>query len=185
MLRILFIDDDEGVLDAHVQYLRDRDDFDWDIKTASNGEKAIALLEQEEFDLIFLDLKMPGKTGLELLHEIKRKFEKTKVVIFSGYLYQFSIPDLIREGADEVLQKPSSPEPIIQMIKRLTLPQEYEPTTIVINGFNIKKVKAQVLSTLIQKVLRKTNRNVSAAAELMNVSRDCLIQMMKKYGIDQ
>jgi CheY-like chemotaxis protein len=74
-----------------------------------DGEEALALIKKEGYDLVFLDVSMPGFTGIELLRYIKENHRKEKVIILTGY------PDVGDHfckmlGADEYSEKPLGPK---------------------------------------------------------------------------
>ncbi|MDD5227014.1 MAG: response regulator [Candidatus Omnitrophica bacterium] len=79
------------------------------VEYARYGEEALNLIKEKKYDLIFLDISMPGPTGLEILRYVKENHRKEKVVILTGY------PDVDDHfckmlGADEYLEKPVDPK---------------------------------------------------------------------------
>ena len=68
-ITILWVDDEIDLLRPHIMFLEDKG---YSIVTANNGVTAIELLENNHFDLVFLDENMPGLSGLETLNRIKR-----------------------------------------------------------------------------------------------------------------
>jgi len=180
MTQILLVDDMIDLVEEEAKLLHDYG-LDYTVKTASTSDRALQLLEQEKFDLVILDLMMPKKGGVEMLHEIKRRFG-CRVLIYSAYLDNIPSPVLLREGADAVLSKPAPTDLLISTVRNLVEP-DHDTTLIIVQGYQIKDIKNQVLSTVIQKVLNKTHRNVQKAAALMGVSRECLSMMMKRLRI--
>jgi DNA-binding NtrC family response regulator len=82
-LRVLFVDDDPSWLNALRRSLR-RTCPDWQVCFASDGFKALELLESESFDVIVSDLNMPGLRGDSLLNQISEKHPETIRFILSG-----------------------------------------------------------------------------------------------------
>ncbi len=78
MHRILWVDDEIELLEPHVQILRNRG---YHVQTATSGEDALALTNQQPFDLIFLDEMMLGISGLETLQQLKRQDPYRPVVM--------------------------------------------------------------------------------------------------------
>ena len=76
--RILIVDDDEVVRRS---YLRSLESISRNIEDASNGEEALQTMEQNPFDVVLLDLRMPGQDGLSVLRTIKQKWPESEVVI--------------------------------------------------------------------------------------------------------
>ena len=181
MAHILLVDDLPEFIETERQLLQECE-LGYKVEAASTTEKATELLEHERFDLVILDLMMPKKSGLELLHEIKRRWPGTPVLIYSAYLDRIPETVLYQEGADLVLSKPASLELFINAVKKL-VSADSDTTVVIIHGYKVKEIKNQVLATIIQKVLRKAGQNLSRAAELMGISRECLSVMMKRFGI--
>ena len=68
-VNILWVDDEIDLLKAHILYLQEKG---FDVDTATNGQDALAIVEEQRFDLIFLDENMPGLSGLEVLTRLKK-----------------------------------------------------------------------------------------------------------------
>lgn len=79
------------------------------VDSVCNGDEAMSSIQKGNYDLLFLDMSMPGPTGIEILRYIKENRRKEKVVILTGY------PDLSdhfckKLGADEYVEKPVDPK---------------------------------------------------------------------------
>jgi CheY-like chemotaxis protein len=68
-IKILWADDELDFLKSHITYLEDKG---YSVQTVSNGQDAVDKINEEAFDVVFLDESMPGLTGLETLQEIKK-----------------------------------------------------------------------------------------------------------------
>jgi HD-like signal output (HDOD) protein len=82
--RILFVDDEPSILEL-LQLTVESMKGEWETKFAESGEKALALMEREAFDLVVSDMRMPGMTGAQLLNEVMRRYPGTSRIILSGY----------------------------------------------------------------------------------------------------
>src|SRR4030043_2323791 len=78
--RILIVDDDQGILDSFEVLLGDR----YDLVKAENGYEALRILETDPPQLIFLDIKMPGLDGMDVLRRLQKDQKKVGVVIITG-----------------------------------------------------------------------------------------------------
>ena len=109
-LNILVADDDEGMREMFRKWLS----FEgYRVKTASTGEKALEFVKKEYFDVIFLDVIMPGCPSFIVLGEIKRISPRTHVVMITGRMLDREFSDeLIQKGASQLLQKPFKKEEI-------------------------------------------------------------------------
>jgi DNA-binding NtrC family response regulator len=85
--------------------------------TAESGAAALQCLEQDSFDLVLLDLRMPGMDGLSLLREIKRRWPEVEVVVVTGYAALDTIKASLALGAFDYLAKPVGPEEIIHVTR--------------------------------------------------------------------
>jgi two-component system, sensor histidine kinase and response regulator len=105
--KILIIDDEEVVLDSCTQILKGSGYL---IATAPDGTKGLKLLQEFLPDLVFVDLKMPGLSGFEVLDRIY-KFDSTIVtVVITGYATVSSAVDAMKKGAYDFLPKPFTPD---------------------------------------------------------------------------
>ena len=100
---ILFVDDDPRVLSALRRGLR-REALR--IETAGNAREALARLEEEGFDLVVSDQKMPGMTGVELLKTIRARWPRTQRILLSGWTSGIPSTELEAAGLSCVLAKP-------------------------------------------------------------------------------
>ncbi|OGQ91566.1 MAG: response regulator receiver protein, partial [Deltaproteobacteria bacterium RIFOXYC2_FULL_48_10] len=79
------------------------------IQTAVNGEEALQMLDETPFGLVFLDLKMPGMDGMEVLRRIKNHWPKIRVIIITAHGTIESAVEAMKLGAVDFIQKPFSP----------------------------------------------------------------------------
>ena len=113
--KILVIDDEEVVLDSCTQVL---DGGDCRVTTANNGAEGLKRLEELQPDLIFLDLKMPGLSGLEVLERIRAKQPLMVVIVITGYATVSSAVEAMKKGAFDFLPKPFTPEELRLIARR-------------------------------------------------------------------
>ncbi len=113
--QILIIDDDMAIRDGSSQVLNRRG---FDVSEASTGAEAISLLDQYEYDLILLDLKMPDVNGLDLLRDIREKDPMVPVVIITAYGTIQNAVEAMRLGANDFLPKPFEPDELHITVQR-------------------------------------------------------------------
>ena len=109
---ILVVDDEEVVRLSHSRLLRGDD---CNVETVWNGADAIAAMERHHYDLVLLDLRMPGMDGLTTLRAIKSKWPAAEVVIITGYPSVETAKEAIRLGAYDYLTKPVPPDEVIKV----------------------------------------------------------------------
>lgn len=113
--RVLLVDDEVELLEGLQRVLARRE---LEVSRAGSGEEALAALGREDVDVVVLDLKMPGLSGLDTLREIRRRFPDRVVVVLTGHL---SDPEAMRcreLGATEVLAKPPDVPALSDLLKR-------------------------------------------------------------------
>ena len=113
--RILVVDDDEAILQSCRTIL---EDAGYDIETASGGDAALALLRHKSFDVALVDLKMPGKSGLEVLAEITVADPDLVVMIFTAFGSIESAVEAVRKGAFNYLTKPFTSEQLTTAVAK-------------------------------------------------------------------
>jgi len=105
--KIVIIDDEEIVLDSCTQIL---EGSDYDIGTASNGTMGVQLVQEQQPDLVYVDLKMPGISGIEVLEKIKEIDPTIVTVVITGYATVSSAVEAMKQGAYDFLPKPFTPD---------------------------------------------------------------------------
>ena len=112
--RILVIDDEAGIRDSLRMILQYEG---YEVVAAPSGEEGIALLEREAPDLVFLDVKMPGMDGLDVLARIKATSDSTPVVIISGHGTVSTAVEATRRGAFDFLEKPLETDRVLLTVR--------------------------------------------------------------------
>jgi two-component system nitrogen regulation response regulator NtrX len=112
--RILVVDD-EAEIRRSVRMILEYEGYD--VQEASSGPEALALVEREPPDLVFLDIKMPGVDGLEVLEKIKQTNETLPVVMISGHGTVSTAVEATKLGAFDFIEKPLASERVLVTIK--------------------------------------------------------------------
>jgi DNA-binding NtrC family response regulator len=111
----LLVDDDEGLRSDMTEYFLRQGHR---VSQAADGEQALELAEQQSFDVIVLDLVMPGRSGLEVLTELKQRNAECEVVVLSGEATVESAVEAMKLGAREVLTKPISLKELDRLVRK-------------------------------------------------------------------
>jgi DNA-binding NtrC family response regulator len=101
--RILIIDDDRAFRVSTAALLADEG---YRVDAAPGGDAGLAMLRDDRFDLLLLDLKMEGRTGLSVLEELRRTGHSVPVLMLTGYATVDSAVQALKLGADDYLTKP-------------------------------------------------------------------------------
>ncbi|PIZ26437.1 MAG: hypothetical protein COY47_00510, partial [Chloroflexi bacterium CG_4_10_14_0_8_um_filter_57_5] len=105
--RILIIDDEEVVIDSCTQILRGSH---YNLATAMNGDQGLKLVSEFQPDLVFVDLKMPGISGFEVLERIRDLDPNIVTIVITGYATVSSAVEAMKNGAYDFLPKPFTPD---------------------------------------------------------------------------
>ena len=106
-MRVLVADDEKGIRDSVAEYLR-LDAIE--VVTAENGLSALRLLNEEDFDVLVMDLKMPGATGIEVLRKLDETGIEIPVIMISAYGDVEDAVEAMKLGAEDYLVKPFETE---------------------------------------------------------------------------
>ena len=90
-----------------------------DLVEAEDGAKAVELYPAEKPDMVFMDITMPNKDGLETLKEIKAMDPKATIVMCSAMGQETMVMDSIKSGAKDFIVKPFKPERILSTVKKI------------------------------------------------------------------
>ncbi|MBN2506544.1 MAG: response regulator [Verrucomicrobia bacterium] len=112
---LLIIDDEEVVLDSCTQVLGGGD---CRVLTAGNGAEGLQRIDESPPDLVFVDLKMPGLSGLEVLERIRARDPLMVVIVITGYATVSSAVEAMKKGAFDFLPKPFTPEELRLIARR-------------------------------------------------------------------
>jgi len=103
MIKLLFIDDEKGITDALQSFFGERGFY---TRAANNGEDALKLVENEKFSIAFLDVRMKGMNGLEVLERMRKLDQDIKVLMLTVHEEKEIIEKAKSLGADECITKP-------------------------------------------------------------------------------
>jgi len=131
---ILIVDDDEGIRSLVKKYLNEKNYL---ITTASDAEKAYEKIKIVKFDLIILDIMMPGKSGLDFLNEYKRNIN-TPVILLTAKGEPSERIEGLEKGADDYLPKPFEPKELDLRIRNIINKTKQKNNKRIIEFQNVK-----------------------------------------------
>jgi DNA-binding NarL/FixJ family response regulator len=124
VIRILVVDDHSVVRKGLIQIVTDSPGMEV-AGEASSGQEALELVRSHPFDVVILDIAMPGRSGLDILRELKAENPALKMLVLSMYSEeQYAIRSL-RDGASGYLTKGCPPEELIQAIQIVATGKRY------------------------------------------------------------
>ncbi|MDK6862675.1 response regulator transcription factor [Nosocomiicoccus ampullae] len=113
--KVLVVDDEERIRKLVILYL-EADDYE--ITEADNGDDALELALNEDFDLIILDVMMPGKDGFEVTRQL-RMHKSTPILLLTAKGEENDVLEGFEAGADDYVKKPFSPREVLQRTKAI------------------------------------------------------------------
>lgn len=114
--QILIVDDEEFLRRSLAMILQRAG---YRVALAGSAKEAVKILEERSFDLAFLDIKLPDRTGLEFLPELRSKYPDMRVVILSAHDKLESLIEATQHGAFDYLLKPVDPPVILQKVQEI------------------------------------------------------------------
>lgn len=140
MIEILIVDDHVIVIEGLKQILSDISDMSVSGE-AYSGDEALSIMRGRNFDVVLLDISMPGKNILELIKEIKIRFPLLPILILSMYPEDQYAVRMLRAGADGYLTKDSATEQLVYAIRKVASGSKYVSiamTDKLVNELNLK-----------------------------------------------
>jgi two-component system invasion response regulator UvrY len=124
MMKILIADDHAVVREGLKQILSARSDMAVTAE-ASTGHEVLQQIEKNNFDLVVLDISMPGRGGLDILKEIRNKRPKLPVLILSMYPEEQYAVRVLKAGASGYMTKESAPNELVKAIQQISKGKKY------------------------------------------------------------
>jgi bidirectional [NiFe] hydrogenase diaphorase subunit len=159
MKPILLVEDEAVMRESVRDWLTD---VGYDVETAEDGEQALKTIGEQEFGFIILDLRLPGKDGLEVLREARAKHPQLKGVVITAYPSVETAVEAIKHGAVDYLPKPFDLNQLEDIIRESLGPVQVEfkpsremPTgevTLVINDIEVKARQGMTILQAAQSV---------------------------------
>ena len=185
---ILVVDDDDGIRSLVKKYLNENNFL---VTTANSAEDAIEKTKILKFDLIILDIMMPGKSGLEFIHDNKNKLS-TPIILLTAKGEANERIEGLEIGADDYLPKPFEPKELILRIQNIISKTKKNDQKRIIEFANIKIDLNKQLITTNNKEFKINNTEKVILEKMINnpgktFSREnigLLIDLDKERSID-
>ena len=185
---ILVVDDDEGIRNLVKKYLNENNYL---VTTANSAEDAFEKIQIIKFDLIILDIMMPGKSGLEFINENQKKLD-TPVILLTAKGEANERVEGLEVGADDYLPKPFEPKELILRIQNIIRKTKKNNQKRVIQFENIKidlnkqlivkKNTEYKINNTEKKILEKMINNPGKVFSRIDIGN--LIKIDKERSID-
>lgn len=160
-IRLMVIDDETAICDACTQILTQEG---YAVVTAHNGNDGLEKAREVRPDIVFVDLKMPGMSGLEVLDRIRELDKNIVPIVITGYATIESAVDSMKHGALEFLPKPFTPEELCIITKRAA-----EKHGMLVEAERLKKEKDDMRQNFISLVSHELRTPLVAVIQYMEV----------------
>ena len=160
-ISILIVDDEESVRDSLYNWFIEDG---YHVECAENAKKALSMLENEGFDIILADIKMPGMDGLEMLRRIKFLKSDSIVIVMTAFATVDTAVQALKDGAFDYVTKPFDPDDLSHLIrnasKQIVLSEENE-------NLRQKVVSLENIEDLIGKseAIKKVLKDIESVAQ--------------------
>jgi two-component system response regulator RegA len=170
---LLLVDDDTTLRERLARAFRERG---YDVTTAGDYAEALAAAHRDSPELAVVDLRMPGRSGLELVRDLLAVDAATQIIVLTGYGSIATAVDAIRLGAVHYLPKPADADDILAAFARgAQAPALPAPETLQAPSL------ARAEWEHIQRVLADCGQNISEAARKLGIHRRSLQRKLQKY----
>jgi len=170
---ILIVDDDAMLRNRLAAAFRERG---FEARAAADYDEAIALANVESPEYALVDLRLPGRSGLEIVRALRVIDSETKIVVLTGYGSIATAMDAVRLGAMNYISKPADVDDILLAFSRA----ETEPAVTAEPDFAPPSL-ARAEWEHINRVLSDSDGNISEAARRLKIHRRSLQRKLQKY----
>ena len=165
-MRLLIVEDEKELCDTIAKTLYQAG---YEVDTCYDGDEALDYILAENYDLIVLDLNLPGTDGMDILKELRKENEETKVLILSARSQIMDKVEGLDAGANDYMEKPFHLQELEARIRSLTRRKFIQKDICLHCGeikFDTKKREAYAKETLVS----LTKADLSARKNLLNMS---------------
>lgn len=110
----LLVIDDESIVRTSCKRVLSPEGYE--VRLAANAFEGIRLMEEEQFDVVLTDLKMPDMDGITVLETIKERWPETQVIVITGYQTVDTAVKSIKLGAFDYIEKPFTPDALLSAV---------------------------------------------------------------------
>ena len=173
---VLLVDDDEAFRQRMARALRDRG---YDVRTADGYDSALDLARADAPEYAVVDLRMPGRSGLEVVRDLAALEPSIRIVMLTGYGSIATAVDAVRLGAVQYLPKPADADDLVAAFQRAEL-TPLAPLAGAAGDYSAPSL-ARAEWEHIQRVLRDCRGNISEAARRLGLPRRSLQRKLSKH----
>lgn len=163
-INVLIVDDERIIRDGAERILTKEK---WTVATAENGAQGLALLNENAFEILLLDLMMPGISGMEVLKKVQETHPDLLVIVITGYATVENAVEAMKSGAYDFIPKPFTPDQLRLVVRRA------------VDRLNLKR-EAELLRIERAKSLRDVANEKSRTLTIINYMADGVLVTDRK-----
>ncbi len=166
-VRILVVDDEQIVRESLQGWLEEEG---YQVDTADSADTALAMIGRQEYEIAFLDIKMPGIDGIELLQRLKDRFPTIDVVMMTAYASVDSAVEAMKIGAYDYLTKPFDPDYVSMLVRKIVTQRSLREENVRLRerlDTALKHVRIIGESEPMQQVLRQVEEVAGSDVSVM------------------
>jgi two-component system invasion response regulator UvrY len=193
MIKILIADDHPVVRKGLREIIEETSDMEV-TDEASNGQEVLAKVFKKDFDVVLLDISMPGRSGLDILKELKSQLPKIAVLVLSIHPEEQYAVQVLKAGAAGYLTKKSAPEELVTALRKVSTGGKYVSPSLAEKlasalETGIEKPPHETLSAREYEVMRKiaSGKTVTEIARELFLSPKTIstyrTRILEKMGI--
>jgi len=168
MKKVLIVDDDAELRENLSEILKGAE---YDTDMASSGSEALGKITAGDFDVVLLDLMMPGISGMDVLNEIRKIKPKTKIIMITAFATIENAVNAIKKGASDYISKPFKIDELITTVRRVLEEAKFESS--------LKKLDLEYTLNSLSNSIR---RNILQALHSKKVMR--LMEITRELDIE-
>lgn len=174
----IIVDDDEVFRNRLCRAFGQRN---WAAHGATTGDETVALTKEHSPDLVVVDLRLPGESGIEIVKRIRETEPSAKIVMLTGYGSIANALTALRMGADHYIGKPADADQILSAYENLTKGEDTDASGESASVPSLARVEWEH----IQRVLADCGGNISQTAKALGLHRRSLQRKLDKYPPQQ
>lgn len=172
---MLIVDDDEVWRSRLMRAMSTRG---YEVVGACDYDQAVTAASERDFELAVVDLRMPGKGGLEVVGKLHKLQPELRILVLTGYGSITTAVDAVKLGAVSYLQKPADADDILHAFERAEYSPLEQPPEL---SYETTPSLARAEWEHINRVLADCNQNITLAARVLGIHRRSLQRKLQKY----
>jgi DNA-binding response OmpR family regulator len=166
MTNILVTDDDEKMRNGVVELMKEEG---YNVDSADNGQKALEMIKEKDYDVVLSDLIMPVMGGMELLRNIKQIKPETSVIFITGFGTIENAVEAIKDGTSDYITKPFKVDELQIKIKKILEEKEFIKTPDLPDSNVIKAISNPIRKDVVKLLAKSGNLRFTDIKNMLKI----------------